>query len=86
MKRMIVVTALAVSLAAGAFAGGTWWAHRSGATHASARAGSVYTCPMHPEYRSDHPGSCPVCGMSLEAERPDGEEVGEATNDAPPHG
>lgn len=25
-----------------------------------------YTCPMHPEIRSDRPGSCPICGMALE--------------------
>lgn len=35
------------------------------------RTGSVtrnmnYTCPMHPEARQDHPGTCPKCGMSLE--------------------
>lgn len=30
-------------------------------------AGSLYTCPMHPEVRQDHPGSCPKCGMALEA-------------------
>ena len=29
-------------------------------------AGTIYTCPMHPEIRQDHPGSCPKCGMSLE--------------------
>lgn len=28
--------------------------------------GTVYTCPMHPEIRQDHPGSCPICGMALE--------------------
>ncbi len=27
---------------------------------------AVYTCPMHPEVRKDHPGNCPICGMSLE--------------------
>ncbi|MCB1048142.1 MAG: heavy metal translocating P-type ATPase, partial [Calditrichaeota bacterium] len=27
---------------------------------------SVYTCPMHPEIRQDHPGACPICGMALE--------------------
>ncbi|MCD6152100.1 MAG: heavy metal translocating P-type ATPase [Deltaproteobacteria bacterium] len=27
---------------------------------------AVYTCPMHPEVREDHPGSCPKCGMALE--------------------
>ena len=25
-----------------------------------------YICPMHPEVRQDHPGSCPKCGMALE--------------------
>jgi Cu+-exporting ATPase len=25
-----------------------------------------YTCPMHPEVRQNHPGSCPKCGMALE--------------------
>jgi Cu+-exporting ATPase len=24
-----------------------------------------YTCPMHPEVRSDRPGNCPKCGMAL---------------------
>ena len=27
---------------------------------------SEYFCPMHPEVVSDHPGSCPKCGMVLE--------------------
>ena len=29
-------------------------------------AATVYTCPMHPQIRQDHPGSCPICGMALE--------------------
>jgi hypothetical protein len=24
-----------------------------------------YTCPMHPEVTTDHPGNCPKCGMKL---------------------
>ncbi len=28
--------------------------------------GTIYTCPMHPEIRQDHPGNCPKCGMTLE--------------------
>lgn len=28
--------------------------------------GTLYTCPMHPEIRQDHPGNCPKCGMALE--------------------
>src|SRR5574337_1257764 len=26
---------------------------------------AVYTCPMHPEVKSDKPGKCPKCGMNL---------------------
>ena len=26
----------------------------------------MYTCPMHPAVRQDHPGPCPKCGMALE--------------------
>ena len=29
-------------------------------------AGTIYTCPMDPEIRQDHPGACPMCGMALE--------------------
>ncbi|CAJ0772758.1 heavy metal translocating P-type ATPase [Ralstonia chuxiongensis] len=28
--------------------------------------GTIYTCPMHPEIRQNHPGNCPICGMTLE--------------------
>jgi RND family efflux transporter MFP subunit len=69
MKRILAATAVAVSFAAGAFAGGSWWANRSGAAHASAQAATAYTCPMHPDYRTDHPGNCPICGMPLEPDR-----------------
>jgi YHS domain-containing protein len=27
---------------------------------------AVYTCPMHPDVKSDKPGKCPKCGMNLE--------------------
>ncbi len=32
----------------------------------AAEAGTVYTCPMHPEVRQAQPGHCPKCGMTLE--------------------
>ena len=35
-----------------------------------APSGTIYTCPMHPQIRQDHPGSCPICGMALEPETP----------------
>jgi Cu+-exporting ATPase len=31
-------------------------------------SGPIYTCPMHPQVRQTHPGSCPICGMGLELE------------------
>ncbi|WP_395708383.1 heavy metal translocating P-type ATPase [Reyranella sp.] len=31
-------------------------------------AGTIYTCPMHPQIRQVGPGSCPICGMALESE------------------
>jgi P-type Cu+ transporter len=37
---------------------------------ASAPESTIYTCPMHPEVRRDHPGACPKCGMALEPEMP----------------
>jgi len=39
----------------------------SSATVARAMPGKVlYRCPMHPNYTSDKPGECPICGMTLE--------------------
>jgi Cu+-exporting ATPase len=35
-------------------------------TPAAAPAGTIYVCPMDPEVRQDHPGTCPKCGMALE--------------------
>ncbi len=32
-----------------------------------------YTCPMHPHYVADRPGSCPICGMDLVALESDGD-------------
>ena len=36
-----------------------------------------YTCPMHPHYIADRPGSCPICGMDLT--QMDVDEQGQAT-------
>ena len=37
---------------------------------APAPAGTIYTCPMHPQIRQEGPGTCPICGMALEPEMP----------------
>lgn len=42
-----------------------------------------YTCPMHPHYVADSPGSCPICGMDLvaiESDGDSGDEEGANTN------
>ncbi|MBY5591549.1 copper-translocating P-type ATPase [Rhizobium leguminosarum] len=38
------------------------------ATAAEAPEGVIYTCPMHPQIRQVGPGTCPICGMTLEPE------------------
>jgi Cu+-exporting ATPase len=40
--------------------------HDSHAHPPQAPAGTIYTCPMHPQIRQEGPGSCPLCGMALE--------------------
>ena len=35
-----------------------------------AAAGAIWTCPMHPEIRQPHAGTCPICGMALEPAAP----------------
>src|SRR5262245_27577692 len=36
------------------------------AAPAAVPAGTIYTCPMHPQVRQVGPGVCPICGMALE--------------------
>jgi Cu+-exporting ATPase len=45
-------------------------AAKSSAPAPVAPGAPLYTCPMHPEIRQDHPGSCPKCGMALEPVAP----------------
>ncbi|WP_407535575.1 copper-transporting P-type ATPase [Ralstonia sp. GP95] len=47
---------------------------KAGVSSTTEFAPTVYTCPMHPEIRQDHPGTCPKCGMTLEPVMPAEEE------------
>jgi Cu+-exporting ATPase len=51
----------------------------TGASVPASRAGgeTLWTCPMHPQIVRDGPGSCPICGMALEAMTP---QAGDAAN------
>ena len=44
--------------------------------HAVTTGQVLYRCPMHPNYTSDKPGDCPICGMTLE--RVETGEIGRA--------
>jgi Cu(I)/Ag(I) efflux system membrane fusion protein len=54
--------------------------------HASAQAATVYTCPMHPDYRSDHPGNCPDLRHAPRGGRAGAASGNDATVAALPHG
>src|SRR5262245_37575635 len=55
------------------------------AVPARSGSGEIYTGPMHPEYRSTRPGSCPICNMQLvplgevATESPAGEVAGRSS-------
>ena len=42
-----------------------------------------YTCPMHPHYVADRPGTCPICGMDLMPMDSDEEDEEEAVIEEP---
>ncbi len=39
--------------------------------HKEGPVSGLWHCPMHPDYISDKPGSCPICGMTLVPIPPD---------------
>ncbi len=62
-RRWLAIGAVLVALVAG----GVWtWRRPAGhEEHGGEQASGSYYCPMHPTYKSDKPGNCPVCSMKL---------------------
>ena len=50
--------------------------HGTSITAAKPGAGTIYTCPMHPQIRQPAPGACPICGMALEPVTAGAEAIG----------
>jgi RND family efflux transporter MFP subunit len=77
MKARILPIALGVTLITlVSFTIGTFYGGRTGgASSAGQRQVLHYTCPMHPQYKSDKPGDCPSCGMRLVPVYADGNVV-----------
>jgi len=62
MKQLLFIAALFISVAL------VFTACSGNATDAKTEqlaSGEGYTCSMHNEVLSDHPGECPKCGMKL---------------------
>jgi len=58
--------ATAASTGASCCGGGEGGPARGRAATAPVPAGTIFTCPMHPEIEQVGPGDCPICGMALE--------------------
>ena len=70
MSRKIAFALALLAVATAAYLAGSLRAPRETAAAAAAsspRAILYYHCPMHPDLRSDKPGTAPCCGMAYEA-------------------
>lgn len=87
-RRIRGTLAVVFILALAALLGGLWLVRRAAGDHphAAEPARQIYYCPMHPSYRSDQPGNCPICSMQLvplTASAPDPAKPGAETAAAP---
>jgi len=63
---IIIITAAAMLVTVMIKPGIPVLSHNSGHQLRAAKGEKVmYHCPMHPNYISDKPGTCPICGMNL---------------------
>ena len=62
--KTITVSLIILAAGIGVFAAGRYLVVRHAGAAAKTTA-ELYYCPMHPNFTSDKPGSCPICGMTL---------------------
>jgi len=62
--KTIVVSMIVLSAVIGFFAAGRYFVNRQEGV-STKTAKELYYCPMHPNFTSDKPGDCAICGMSL---------------------
>lgn len=68
---IILAVVLVVAVAAAAFIWRSRSKNEAGSQTAEVeKAKDIYYCPMHPTVVSDHPGNCPICGMTLVKREP----------------
>ena len=65
MRNLIYSTLMVATLSIGACTNSEKPASTSTDTISNREAGLVYSCPMHPEVKSDKPGTCHICKMEL---------------------
>jgi Cu(I)/Ag(I) efflux system membrane fusion protein len=58
-----VLVAITAVIAAGSIL--SYCGGKRNTTTSSSSEQQLYTCPMHPAIVQDHPGQCPICGMTL---------------------
>jgi RND family efflux transporter MFP subunit len=64
-RLLLYIALVAVGTLAG-FGYGRWYGQPESALPATeVKQSRGFYCPMHPHYRSDKPGDCPICGMKL---------------------
>jgi len=92
-RRALLPWLLLAALVGGGVGAGVTWLGARPATLPPAQAHQapeLWQCPMHPQVTSEHPGTCPICGMRLvKVERLDASvpaTAGEAPASAPPGG